>query len=295
MILQRNKRTTTEGIISLHFDGDIVIDHQVTARTLGKLLTHTQNAIDRAYLDLKYGNLWKYARIHGEDYEEADFITLYPEKGGFIQKLQSDIGKKIIDRLSLALAPAMERVERKGDEVASSIIKQVENRKDQIQKGLIEPSDYQQLIEHPDKKVVRKYADRSINREFDQILTIIRSPHAGVSILEINAVGNETRTYTFNKSKSEIFHQIVSRREIGMPVIYNTRVLRLDKDMLNGKVVNLENDLKLSIFFSSEEDFLKVHPYLGNNEEMVFIGAPLIEYGAFDPKAGDVYFIDLMK
>jgi len=26
---------------------------------------------------------------------------------------------------------------------------------------------------------------------------------------------------------------------------------------------------------------------------MVFVGSPLIEYGAFDPNAGDIYFIKL--
>ena len=83
------------GSLSLHFEGEIVTDHLVSARTLGKTLVHTQNAIDRAYLDLKYGNLWKYARMKGEDYPRADFFVLYPEEGGFIQELASSAGKEI--------------------------------------------------------------------------------------------------------------------------------------------------------------------------------------------------------
>lgn len=95
------------GQLSLHFKGEIVLEHQVSARTLGKSLMHAQNAIDRAFLDLKYGNLWKHARMRGDDYLSADFIALYPEEGGFVQKLLSESGKAIVDRISAALMPAM--------------------------------------------------------------------------------------------------------------------------------------------------------------------------------------------
>jgi hypothetical protein len=283
------------GRISLHFEGDIVFDHKVTARTLGKSLVHTQNAIDRAYLDLKRGNLWKYARMHGDDYSDADFLTLYPEEGGFLQELFSEKGKDVVDRLSSAITPAMNEVNQQGQEAKSSLSSQVENRRNQIQKGILEPIDFQDFVEKPDDKVVRKYADRAINREIDQILSIIRSQHAGKSNLVITTIGKETSKYDFNKSRSVKFHAIVARREIGTPVLYAAKVRQLDLGMLNGKVVNVDNDVTMTISFSSEDDFLKAHPYLASQKEMIFIGAPLIEYGAFDPNAGDVYFIDVYK
>jgi hypothetical protein len=283
-----------KGSLSLHFSGDIVSNHLVSARTLGKSLVHTQNAIDRAYLDLKYGNLWKYARMKGDDYQSADFIALYPEEGGFIQELLSDAGKSIANRISSALSPAMDKVLAEGEDVASSISQQVENRKIQIARGIIEPQTFQLLVENPDNKVVRTYADRSINRELDQVLSIIRSQHAGESHLEIAVQGTKTLKFDFNKYKSEKFHALISRREVGDPVVYVSRVRQLDRDRLNGKVVNLENDKTLAIHFLHENDFVKAHPYLGNDSEMIFIGAPIIEYGAFDPNAGDIYFIDLL-
>ena len=211
------------GSLYLHFEGEIVVDHMVSARTLGKSLVHTQNAIDRAYLDLKYGNLWKYARMRGDDYPLADFIALYPEEGGFVQKLISDSGKSIINRLSSALTPAMERVLAEGEGVASSISQQVENRKNQIEHGIVEPEPFLEIVDNPGEKVVRTYADRSINREIDQILSIIRSQHSGESFLEIQTHGTKTLKYEFNKYKSEKFHSIVSKREIGSPVIYTAR------------------------------------------------------------------------
>lgn len=286
---------TDKGSLSLHFEGNIVSNHFVSARTLGKSLIHTQNAIDRAYLDLKYGNLWKYARMKGKDYDEADFIALYPEEGGFVQELVSNVGKKIIDRISSALTPAIDRVLQEGEEVASSVSQQVENRKIQFANGMISPEKFQTLVNNPGEKVVRKYADRSINREIDQVLSIIRSQHAGESFLEIITNGTKTHKFEFNKFKSEKFHKIVSLKEVGNPVIYVARVRQLDRDRLNGKVVNLENDKTVAIHFLNDNDLVKVHPYLGNNAEMVFIGAPMIEYGAFDPNAGDIYFIDLLN
>ena len=152
------------GRLSLHFEGDIVLNHMVTARTLGKSLVHTQNAIDRAYLDLKYGNLWKYARMRGDDYPSADFIVLYPEEGGFVQRLFSDTGKRIVNRISSALTPAMERVLAEGENVASSLLQQVENRKSQVERGILESTDFPSLVNNPGGKVRRTYADWAINR-----------------------------------------------------------------------------------------------------------------------------------
>ncbi|WP_027390727.1 hypothetical protein [Chrysiogenes arsenatis] len=282
------------GSLSLHFEGEIVVDHMVSARTLGKSLVHTQNAIDRAYLDLKYGNLWKYARMRGEDYPFADFVALYPEEGGFVQRLLSDAGKQIVNRISSALTPAMERVLAEGEEVAYSMSQQVESRKNQLAHGILEPTPFRALIDNPGEKVIRTYADRSINREIDQVLSIIRSQNSGESFLEIETHGDKLLKYKFNKHKSERFHSIVSRREVGEPVIYVARVRQLDRDRLNGKVVNLENDKAVIVHFLHDKDFVKAHPYLGNNDDMIFIGAPVIEYGAFDPNAGDIYFIDLL-
>ena len=189
----------------------------------------------------------------------------------------------------------MDRVLRQGEEVATTVAQQADSRKQQIRKGIIKPASFQSLVNNPDDKVVRTYADRSINRELDQVLSIIRSKHAGRSNLEFKLQGSKTLTYDFDKLKSDRFHALVSKREVGDPVVYAGRVRQLDRDRLNGKIVNLENDKTIFVHFLDAKDFVKVHPYLGNNSEMLFIGAPVIEYGAFDPNAGDIYFIDLLS
>lgn len=279
--------------LSLHFDGDIVSEHLISARTLGKALTHTQHAIDRAHLELKYGNLWKHARMSGEDYEAADFIALYPEEGGFVQKLLSEGGQAIVDRVAAALRPAMERAMHEGEENLQTMQQQVITTKEQVRLGLNNPISYAKLVDQPEERAIRSYGDRAINREIDMVLSIIRSKSAGESTLEITTQGSETENYLFNRHNSKRFHSIISTRQIGDPVIYNSRVRQLDRDLLNGKIVNLENDRTVNIKFATESDFVKVHPFLGNNELMTFIGAPIVEYGAFDPNAGDIYFVDL--
>jgi len=221
--------------LTLHFDGDIVSNHFVSARTLGRSLVHTQNAVDRAFLDLKYGNLWKHARMKADDYHAADFIALYPEEGGFVQKLLSDSGKAIVDRISSALGPAMDRVLQEGDEVSDSLQQQVTNRKNQIEKGLIEPSTFQHIVENPGQHVVRSYADRSINREIDQVLSMIRSRNSGDSVLEITTEGSRTENYQFNRFRSERFHSIISKRQVGEPMpSYSLKVKRTEISCILG-------------------------------------------------------------
>lgn len=67
----------------------------------------------------------------------------------------------------------------------------------------------------------------------------------------------------------------------------------MDLDYLSAKMRNTFNDAVSTLRFASKEDFQEVFPYFQNEEEMIFLGAPYIEYGAFDPSCGDVYFIQV--
>jgi hypothetical protein len=285
-----------EAGIILKYDGDIVWNNRVTTRTLGKSLVHTQNAIDRAYLDLKYGNLWKHARMKKEFYDEADFIALYPEPGSFVQGLisVSHLGPVIVDRINRALAGAVETAMAEGEENNNSIQSQFESRLNQLNHEIVQPVPFAQAIDNPDPKVVRRYGDRCINREIDQMLAILRSGHSGESFLDLRLNGAKPVTYHFDKQLADNFHSLVAQRELGSPVIYVCSVRQLDKVDKKGKVINLENNKTIILHFMNDQGFLKAHPYLGNDDVMAFIGAPLIEYGAHDPNAGDVFFLDLV-
>lgn len=282
--------------ISIHFEGDIAHNHQVSMRTLGKTLSHLQSAMDRAFLENKYGNIFKHARMSASDYEETEFLVQEPKEGGYIIDFLSnnETTKKILDRLSLALTPAFTAAKIQGQTTAQTFGQQLETRQSQIEHKIIKPKSYTEMLENPSRKIIRKYGDRSIVKELDQILSIIRSGYSGESSFEIIVNGTRSHTFTFNKQISNNFHQVVSERSIGEPVIYKALVTSLDSKTKKGKITNAENDKTAIIHFCNDIALLKAKNYLGEKAEMNFIGCPLIEYGAFDPQAGDIYFLDLL-
>lgn len=77
-----------------------------------------------------------------------------------------------------------------------------------------------------------------------------------------------------------------------MPVLYTGKIDRLDRTNLCGRFINTYNNKKCSIYFHDDADFLKVHPFLAQ-EEVSIIASPILEYGAFDLNSGDLFFIAL--
>ena len=111
--------------IHIHFDGDFAQEHRVSMRTLGKTLSHLQSAIDRAYLDLHYGKVWKNARMTKEDYAQALFLVPAPENGGYILDFlaETPVTKNIIKRLQEALSPAVHEAHNLAEDTANRILK----------------------------------------------------------------------------------------------------------------------------------------------------------------------------
>jgi len=281
--------------IQIHFDGDIAANHQVSMRTLGKTLSHLQNAMDRAYIENKYGEVWKHTRMKIADYKETEFLVQEPKEGGYILDFLADnaVSQAIVDRIASAITPALEQAMQQGEDVTHSLTQQMEIRKSQITQEIIKPIGYEELVGNPSKQVIRKYGDRSITKEIDQILAIIRSKSSGQSTFELVTHGLRSCKFLFNRNTSEKFHQIVSKRSLGEPVIYSAKVLSLDFKNQNGKISNVANNRMANIHFNNEVSFMKAKTFLGTHEKMTFIGCPLIEYGSFDPQAGDIHFIDL--
>lgn len=285
--------------IQLHFDGDFALNHQVSIRTLGKTLSSLQSAVDRAYLDIEYGGVQKHSKVKGSEYRNTDFWVESPREGGYILKFNSPLtkSKEIINRISRAILPAYDLALEQGELETSRIVKQVLIRKTQIREKLVIPEEFdisKEIV--PEQQTLHSYGDRSINKEVDQMVSIVRSKHSGNSTLELQLVSNDTTNFEFNLENSKRFHQVVANRVLGKQVIYQARVISLDNKNLNGKIFNFSSKKESKILFSDNSDFLKVYPYLKDKETyMHFIGCPLFEYGAFDKYAGDIYFIDLIN
>jgi hypothetical protein len=284
--------------IRIHFIGEIAVGHTISMRSLGKSLSHLQSAIDRAYLDLKYGAIWKHARLHSEDYQEIQFVTGISQEGGYILDFLADtsVGKKIVNRISTALSPAIDRAMEGGTQKIADFSEQIEMRKHQITHSILIPAEYEVLPNNPPEQVTRKYGDRSIVKEFDQIASIIRSSNTSDdSKIEFQLNGDRNETFIFDKQVSKNFHSIVSEKIIGEPIIYLVKIKSLDHGNMKGSIHNVFSKKDANIYFVNEEQFFKALPFLGSKVPVKIVGCPLIEYGAFDPKAGDIYFLDILQ
>ncbi len=282
-----------KSMIRIHYDGDIVENHQLPLRTLGKCLTHIQSAIDRAYLDIKYDGIWKYARMAPDDYVKTEYIVQAPKNGGYILDFFSPLkeSKKITKRVSSAIDQALQQVKVQ----AINLKDQVQLRKTQVVKGIVKPIMFKNLFDNPSPDIVRKYGDRSIVKEIDQVLTTIRSDYAGNSTFELSLTGNGTKKYDFNKQKSISFHEAVSKRNVGIPVKYTGQVDEPSMIKKRCKFINSDTGKTSILHLNTDQDFLKIHPFAVPDKQISFIGCPLIEFGALEPNSGDIFFIEIIN
>lgn len=282
--------------IQIHYDGDIAKNHQVSLRTLGKTLAHLQSTLDRAYLEIHYGNLYKYAKMRHSFYDAVELLVQEPREGGYILDFLTSkpVTKQVIDRVAEALNNVFSQMKSNGMQNANDIKKSVETKVAQTLNGTIKPKSYDNMLTNPDKSITTKYADRAIVREFDQILSIIRSSHSGDSTFEVELNGSRGYSFDFNRSKANSFHRIVTQKKIGDPVIYKAKISVMDRHNLTAKIVNISNNSIATLHFINEALFQETIPFFQKKEEMNFIGSPYIEYGAFDPISGDIYYLRLL-
>ena len=282
-------------LVQIHFDGDIATNHQVSMRTLAKSLTHLQNAMDRAFLELHYGKLWKFAKMKQEFYPEVELLVQEPKEGGYVLDFltSNPVTKGVINRVASAINGAVEASKGEAFNKVTKIEDSLKTRINQVQSGIIVPKDLQEIIDNPEAAIIRRYGDRAIAREIDQILSIIRAGHAGDSTFELFLSGDKSHKFEFNRESSIRFHSTVAKREIGEPVLYNANISSLDRHNNNGKIFNLITEKVANIHFYNEYFLELAMPFFNDKKPMQFVGSPLIEYGAFDPNAGDIYFIGL--
>jgi hypothetical protein len=284
--------------IEFHFDGDITTDHKISIRTLSKTVARLQVALDRAYMDQKYGGIWKHSKMLMADYDEMDFLIGESREGGFILDFinETEAGKKALKRLADAIRKARRRAEQDGVNNTKTITEQFDDRNTQVIREVLKPITYLEMLESPSQEIIRAYGDRSINKEVNQLLSLIRSTHAGQSSFELtlSAEGEKNEVFYFDRAASNSFDQVVSKRSLGDPVIYQARVIKLDSDNASGQVKNTENGKKSTIHFRDKDSFREARGFLGEDEIVNFIGCPVIEDGAYDPTAGDIYFIKLV-
>jgi hypothetical protein len=87
----------------------------------------------------------------------------------------------------------------------------------------------------------------------------------------------------------------VQRKELGNPLIYKGFLRALDRKKLTGTLFNLVTKKESKVRFFNEEALDATMDYFSKKDILIeFIGSPLVEYGAADPLAGDIYFIGIL-
>ncbi|WP_079217401.1 hypothetical protein [Herbaspirillum robiniae] len=288
-------------MIQLTLDGSLVKEqHLVSLRVLSKSMAHLQSASDRAYLDVLHGNVWKHQKLLRRHYADADFQVDSIRQGSFVIEFVSTRGREIVRRLHQALVSPYAGATAGGDKEVFQISVQVARRKGQLDNELVAPQTYENLVENPDPLVTRKYGDRSINKEIDQLLVPVRADPAAVLKLALKSDEHAgTETYEFTQQVAKAFHREISVRELGTPVIYRGRLRSLDHGHnknwnLKGKFINTVNNKDIVLNIQTEDDFNQLVPYL-NQDPLTIIACPIIEYASFDPTAGDIQFIQIIR
>ena len=286
-------------VFSIHFDGPIVIEHKVSLRVMAKTYEHMQRSIDRAYLDTKYGNVWKHARLKQEDYEYSEFLAEYPREGGIILDGVKAGAGAIIDRINSAISMPFARAIQQGVEEHASIVDQLPQRRQFAHARREQLATYQDMVDHPDERIVRAYSDRSIVKEIDQIASMVKPDELNGSYVELKLYGSQAHpVYRFDAARAKRFHEIVSRRELGEPVLIRGKIRSLDHGnrftSMKAKILNLDSNREVTLHMGSEEDFIKLHPY-HTAEQVSLFASPVIEFGTYDPNGGDMYFVDIAE
>lgn len=287
-------------IIQLTLDGSLVQDrHHVSLRVLARSMAHLQSASDRAYLDVLHGNVWKHQKLLRRHYADADFLVGTAREGSFVIEFISTRGRDIVKRLHQAIVSPYTDAAAGGDKEVFQIGMQVARRKGQLENQLIQPQTYENFVEHPDTLVTRKYGDKSINKEIDQLLVPVRADPDAVLKLALKPDDHErTETYTFTQPIAQAFHKEINVRELGDPVIYRGHLRSLDHGHnknwnLKGKFINEVNSKDIVLHIQTEDDFNQLVPYL-NQTPLTIIACPIIEYASFDPTAGDIQFLQII-
>jgi hypothetical protein len=187
---------------------------------------------------------------------------------------------------------------QEGDQQIYTIGHQIESRKDaaQAQAKLPTFADFGE-VESP--LITRTYGDRSINKEFGQMLNALTRQPEGLVKLVLKASAHErSHTFEFDNETAKKFKRIIGGRQLGHPIVYSGFVRELDRGAgqlksFRGKFINDFNNKTVTLHIEDKDDFSTLVPFLDLEEPIRIIAAPIIEFESFDPNGGDIQFLQV--
>lgn len=281
---------------SVHFDGDITINHQVSIRVLGNTYTRMQSALDRAFLIEKYGRVVKYERLTREEYEETDFIAEYPQEGGIILDAVREGAEGVVDRIYGAVNYIYQKAVDRAFDEHGSIAQQLEGGRDYVNRVGERTPEYKQYLEDRSADWRDAYSNRSIVKEIDPLVNQISRSDLQNSTVELLLVGSQANLpLQFNRGIAKSFHKIAADRQLGPPMIVHVWIRSLDIGNKNtkpsAKIYNFSSGREVVLNLFDQQGFDALHPYHGLEAGVRIYVCPIMEAGGFDIEGGDLMFL----
>lgn len=281
---------------SVHFDGDITVDHKVSVRVMATTYQHMQRAIDRAFLVETYGAVEKHERLTKAEYRETEFIAEYPREGGIVLDAMKQGAERLVDRIYAATSVVFQGAVDQAFEQHQTISEQLAARRQYAHQMGERSRSFSSVLNEPPDVWATAYSNRSIVKEVDQLVGQINRSDLSTSTVDIALHGTRPQLpLVFTPAIAKSFHKIAADRELGPSMIARIRIRLLDagnrNTKPNAKVFNLDTFKEVNLHLSSEADFAALHPFHNIDEEVRIHVCPILEAKGFDLKGGDLMFL----
>lgn len=288
--------TNEDSYIEFHFDGEFTSGHKMTLLEVANVLSSTQTAITRSYLYEKHGNVTKHARTNNlERVESAFYVTTATiSDGGVRIKLLGfgNLQKKILRNIGNVLEHSFLILQNANNtENINTVSTDYNALMQSLDDNRISPITYDTLVRDSLEDIERNYFHKSVSKEILTTLKPLITNQEGS--LEIIISENNTRRYNFTPELASRYNNLVKSKSLGQPVIYEVEVKKLDLENKIAKGINVDGLGRPQIRFETPEQFDEIKRSFGIGQTMKFIGAPLLEYGSYDVRSGDIYFLKL--
>lgn len=286
----------SDAALSLKFLGEMSDGGKIDLRDLAKALTYLQSMIDRAHIGVtRAGVIKKYSRLYKEQYGELQFYVGDPVRNSFLLDFvaSSPLGRKVVSVLGEAIAPVYSFVDKVVDNEIDQIETDVSAWRKRLDDGDVKLVEYSEELFVERGEFINSFSDRSILKYLDCLVAPLRSEDRDSELhLEVN--GARSLRFEFNRKRSRRFHRLVSRRTLGAPYWFEGEFTKADKDNLLGDFRKASNGKRCKVYFNTKDDVIEISKLMG--EKTVRIkGAPILEYGSYDPGSGDIQYLGLVS
>lgn len=283
---------------SVHFDGDITIDHKVSVRVMGNTYLKMQSAIDRAFIVQKYGAVHKYERLSQEEYRETEFIASYPQEGGIILDAVKETGNRIMDQIYNATARIYNKASNSAADQNQTFGQQIAARKEFAERLGERNLSFAAMQRSNTAEWSEAYSSRSVVKEIDALVKQITRKDLITATVDITITGTRSHLpLEFDQAMAHRFHNVVALRELGPPMIVHIEIRSLDKGnhsiKPSAKVINVHTNKEVSLNLSNLHDFQVLHPFHNIAGGVMIYACPILEAGGFDFQGGDLQFLGI--